>query len=108
MTILRAGLPLVAVLLCVAPAQGQNVDYLREVKPILAARCYTCHGAIKQKATLRLDTVAFMKEGGDHGSAFVIGKADDSLLLKHVLGTTGHKRMPPENDGEALKPAQIA
>ena len=91
------------------PAQaGETVDYLREVKPILAARCYTCHGAIKQKAALRLDTVAFMKEGGDHGSVFVPAKADESLLLKHLLGTAGHQRMPPENDGEALKPAQIA
>ena len=89
-------------------AHAQAVDYLREVKPILAGSCYTCHGAIKQKGGLRLDTVAMMKEGGDHGTILVAGKAVDSLLLKHILGEKGFKRMPPEHDGEALKPAQIA
>ena len=38
------------------------IDYLRSVKPILSAHCYSCHGAIKQKAGLRLDTVASMKD----------------------------------------------
>ena len=29
---------------------AQAVDYGRDVKPILAERCYSCHGAIRQKA----------------------------------------------------------
>ena len=32
------------------------VDYLRDVKPIFAEKCFACHGALKQKADLRLDT----------------------------------------------------
>ena len=36
----------------------EPIDYVREVKPILARRCYACHGALKQKSELRLDTVA--------------------------------------------------
>lgn len=95
-------------LLSVSVVRGQEVDYQREVKPILASHCYTCHGAIKQKGALRLDTVAFMKEGGDNGTALVPGMPTKSLLLKHVLGEKGFKRMPPEADGEALKPAQVA
>ncbi len=39
------------------------VEYLRDVKPILRARCYACHGALKQEAGLRLDTVAAMRRG---------------------------------------------
>ena len=31
-------------------------DYLRDIKPVLKARCYACHGALKQKSGLRLDT----------------------------------------------------
>lgn len=89
------------------PVSAQNVDYVREVRPLLAARCYTCHGALKQKGGLRIDTVAAMKEGGDHGAIVVAGKSNDSLLVKHLLGN-GVKRMPPEADGEALKPDQIA
>src|SRR5439155_14912942 len=42
------------------------------------------------------------------GTTFVAGQAEQSLLLKHVLGDKGFKRMPPEKEGEALKPAQVA
>jgi len=93
------------ILLLLVPtlSQAQSVDYLRDVKPILAASCYTCHGAIKQKGDLRLDTVAFMKTGGDNGSVL-----KDGLILKHILGEKGYRRMPPKEDGEALKPAQAA
>src|SRR5690242_3251566 len=31
------------------------VDYLRQIKPILASRCFACHGALKQESGLRLD-----------------------------------------------------
>jgi len=29
---------------------AETVDYLRDIKPILSARCTTCHGALRQKA----------------------------------------------------------
>src|SRR5947208_7811947 len=96
---------MILALLLPTVAHAQPVDYLREVKPILAGSCYTCHGAIKQKGGLRLDSVALMKEGGDHGSV-VAGK--ESLILKHLVGAPGFRRMPPKDEGEALKAAQIA
>ena len=34
-------------------AAGEPVDYLRDVKPVLKARCYSCHGSLQQKAKLR-------------------------------------------------------
>ena len=39
-----------------------ETDYLRDIKPVLKARCYACHGALKQEANLRLDTVAAMRQ----------------------------------------------
>jgi hypothetical protein len=87
---------------------GAEPDYLREVKPILAEKCFACHGALQQKADLRLDTVAAMREGGVHGPALVPGKSGASLLLDHVLERKGHRRMPPPSDGEALSAPQIA
>ena len=44
-------------------AAGETVDYLRDVKPILKGRCFACHGALKQKAGLRLDTAALDPQG---------------------------------------------
>ena len=63
------------------------VDYVRDVKPILAQHCYRCHGSSQQKSGLRADTAASLRTGGDSGPAFEAGKGADSLLLKTVLGT---------------------
>ena len=38
-------------------------DYVRDIKPLLRERCTSCHGGLKQKAGLRLDTVARMLAG---------------------------------------------
>ena len=35
---------------------AEPADYARDVKPLLTRRCYACHGALKSKARLRLDT----------------------------------------------------
>jgi mono/diheme cytochrome c family protein len=86
---------------------AERVDYLRTIKPLLAARCYACHGALKQEGGLRLDTVALAKQGGDNGPSFVAGKPDDSLLVAHVRGK-GKRRMPPASEGEALHADEIA
>jgi mono/diheme cytochrome c family protein len=75
------------------PAQ---VDYLRDVKPILTARCVECHGPQKQKSGLRLDTAAALKEGGDSGSAIAEGKPAESLLIQAITGAEGVAVMPPK------------
>jgi len=83
------------------------VDYAGEVKPILSKHCYACHGAVKQKAKLRLDTVASIHRGGDSGPAVVPGKRDESLIVDAVTGQDGW-RMPPESEGSPLSSAEIA
>src|SRR5207253_6849638 len=60
---------------------GEPVDYRRDVKPILSSRCYACHGALRQKAGLRLDTGGLIRKGSRGGPVVVPGKSDDSLLL---------------------------
>jgi hypothetical protein len=63
------------------------VDYVREVKPILAENCYRCHGASQQKHGLRLDTAAFALKGGETGPAFKPGQSTVSLMIQAVKGT---------------------
>jgi hypothetical protein len=82
-----------------------EVDYTQDIKPILSRRCATCHGAVKQKNNLRLDTAALAIKGGDAGPAVVPGDLEGSLLLDAVQGTNGVRRMPPE--GEPLSAEQI-
>ena len=85
-----------------------DVDYAREVKPLLKERCYSCHGALKQKAGLRLDTVALMKKGGESGAAFSVDDAGKSVLLERVTDSDLDERMPPQHEGEPLSVAQVA
>jgi len=86
-------------------ALGIGVDYEKDIKPLLKERCYACHGALKQKAGLRLDTVAAMKTGGDGGNILM---ADHTLLLERITTTDKDDRMPPEGEGSMLTPAQVA
>lgn len=85
---------------------GEPVNYLQEVKPVLAARCYACHGALKQKAGLRLDTAEAIRKGGKHGPAALPGKPDKSLLIARITTHDADERMPQE--GEPLSVPQIA
>lgn len=87
-------------------AADDRVDYRKQIRPILRERCIACHGALKQKGGLRLDTAALAIKGGDSGAAIEPGDADASLLLERVSATDIAERMPPE--GEPLKPEQIA
>jgi hypothetical protein len=81
------------------------VDYEKEIKPLLKERCYACHGALKQKADLRLDTAAAMRKGGDGGDILA---GDPALLLERVTTTDKDDRMPPEGEGSMLNTEQVA
>jgi mono/diheme cytochrome c family protein len=99
-------LPLWLSLLAGPAAAAEPVDYLRDVKPILAKNCYACHGADKQRSGLRLDTAAGLIRGGNAGPAVVPGKSADSRVIKAVTGAEGLKLMPPREP--RLTPGQVA
>jgi hypothetical protein len=89
-----------------AVAPPARVDYLRDVKPLLRERCYACHGALQQRAGLRLDTAALLRQGGDNGAVVVPGRPSESPLLERVALARGGRRMPP--DGPPLTAAEVA
>ncbi len=94
------------VLLTTGPAvAGPLEDYTSRIKPLLAERCYACHGVLKQEGGLRLDTAAFAMKGGDSGAAVVAGNVEDSVLWQRVSAKDESERMPPE--GEPLTGEQL-
>ncbi len=97
-----------SVLFAGSPRAAEPVNYLRDVKPLLTARCYACHGALQQKAGLRLDTAQFIREGGNSGPVVVPGKSAESLLIAHVTASGGKRRMPPPDQGEMVTEKQVA
>src|SRR5262245_13748569 len=100
-------LPLLAAMLVPLSAAraDEAIDYTRQIKPLLQARCYACHGGLKQKGGLRLDTAALAIKGGKNGVAIEPGDVEASALLDRVSAAEEDERMPPE--GEPLKPAEI-
>ncbi len=71
-----------------------DVDYARDIKPMLAKHCVSCHGETRPRGGLRLDTVANALKGGDNGPSLVPGRPDESPLLLSVLGEGDTERMP--------------
>jgi hypothetical protein len=78
-----------------------------EIRPILVARCYECHGPdSEQKGGLRLDSRAAALAGGESGPAVVPGDLDASLLV----GAVRHGeifQMPPQGKLPAEEIAKL-
>src|SRR5260221_3622618 len=87
-------------------AEPPSVDFERDVRPIFAARCVTCHGPEKQKSGLRLDRKSAAMMGGDSGIVIVPGKSAASALIQRVNSRDKDERMPPV--GQPLSAGQIA
>ena len=91
------------------PAGTPEIDFGRDVRPILAERCFGCHGPERQKALLRLDRreAAFAGAWGDELAGIVPGGAAESPLWLHLADRVeGEDRMPPE--GEPLSDEELA
>jgi cytochrome c553 len=74
-------------------AAGGGGAFERDVAPILAARCLTCHGSDNPRANLRIDTFAGIIKGGDSGPIVVPDNPAESLLIQRI-SASGSERMP--------------
>jgi mono/diheme cytochrome c family protein len=89
----------------VATANPQGLDFFEaRVRPLLAARCFACHGPAQHQGGLRLDSPAAILKGGGRGPALVPGHPEQSLLLQ-VVHYDGALKMPPTGK---LQPGEIA
>ena len=87
-----------------------KLDYLRDIRPILAANCFTCHGQDEKKrqSELRLDTAEGAYGKSAEGDiAIVPGHARASSFYLRIVGPAGQK-MPPEGTGKRLTGAEVA
>ncbi len=80
--------------------------FTSKIEPILKQRCFECHSHEKKmKGGLTLDSRSGWEQGGDSGPAIVVGKPEESLLIKMVRWSDEEHQMPPK---EKLPPAEIA
>ncbi len=75
----------------------QAMVYEDIIAPVLAQKCYSCHGSSKQRGKLRLDAYNMIVKGGEEGNTLVAGNAEASnLFARLVLDAADKKRMPPK------------
>ena len=95
--------------LSVSTTFGQTsdaIDFGRQIQPILAKKCFACHGPDKAEGGLRLnqkDSAFSRLESGK--SAIVSRHLDQSELVRRIVSSDEGVRMPPE--GPALTASQI-
>ena len=90
-------------------AEAPKVDFNREIRPLLSANCYQCHGpdADQRKAKLRLDTrQGALAPREDHRTVFP-GKPTQSELFRRITSGDPDERMPPPDSKKTLTPAQV-
>lgn len=91
-------------------AADDSINFNRDVRTILADKCFACHGPDqnKREADLRLDVEADAKAQRDGHPAIVPGKPDQSELLRRLTTDDPDERMPPGASGKSISDAQIA
>src|SRR5215472_6819329 len=91
-------------------APARQIDFNRDIRPILADKCWGCHGpdATAKKIKLRLDseTAATADLGGGR-RAIVPGVVEQSQLARRITASDELMRMPPVDSGRKLAQSEI-
>jgi mono/diheme cytochrome c family protein len=82
----------------------QSPLFAEKIRPILAARCYQCHGPDTQQNGLRLDSLAGILKGSDNGHIVVPGHSDQSRLIRRLMA---QERPQMPYGGPPLSDSQI-
>ncbi|WP_439621590.1 DUF1553 domain-containing protein [Gemmata sp.] len=86
------------------PVPQGKLEYNRDIRPILAENCFSCHGAdsAARKAGLRLD----QREAAVEAKAIEPGKPEKSSLVERVYAADPKELMPPPKSHKKLTAAQ--
>ncbi|MDA1276211.1 MAG: hypothetical protein O2960_19525 [Verrucomicrobia bacterium] len=89
------------------PAQRQ-VDFDRDIQPILEASCLRCHGPERPKSRFRVDNHDRILKGGDGGIDVIPGDSQNSPLIHYVARLVEDMEMPPAGKGDPLSAEQVS
>lgn len=99
----------VAAMIGQSPCVGDQVSYLKRIRPILSNKCFTCHGPDEatREADLRLDTQEGSRQDLGGYAAVVEGDSAASELMTRLLESDPDLRMPPESSGKKVSPEEV-
>ena len=76
-----------------------EIDFYRQVFPILEDKCFSCHQGKKTKGDLDLSSLTTALEGGEFdGPAITPGSLDDSALIHRITTNDSDEKMPPKGE----------
>lgn len=90
------------------PAAATQVDFVRDIRPILENNCLRCHGPEKPRSKFRLDNRDAALKGGDNGVDILPGKSATSPLIHYVCHLVADMEMPPLGKGDQLTAKQVS
>ena len=98
-----------AVSAALAQAPVKQIDFSRDIKPILSNKCFLCHGPSETdrkggKNGLRLDNAKGATEDLGGHAAIIPGQPDKSELISRILSADPEEVMPPKPSGKSLTP----
>ena len=78
-------------------ATAEEVNFSRDVLPLLSDRCFHCHGPDEnhREADLRLDEKEAVFQDRDGHAAVVAGNLDESELFRRITSDDEDEKMPP-------------
>lgn len=83
---------------------NEAVVYTDIIEPILATKCYSCHGESKQKGKLRLDLPNYILQGGEEGKVLTPFQPGSSEIINRLLlPTSNEEHMPPKEKPQLTK-----
>ncbi|RMG66752.1 MAG: peptidylprolyl isomerase [Bacteroidetes bacterium] len=79
------------------PVTTDATVFAAAIRPVLEAKCFSCHNERKTKGALLMSTKAGLLAGGEHGPLWVAGDPAESQLMQRVsLPLEAKEHMPPE------------
>ncbi|MFN9462285.1 MAG: PSD1 and planctomycete cytochrome C domain-containing protein [Planctomycetota bacterium] len=97
-------------LISLTPTFAQNIDFRKQIQPILSEHCWQCHGVDEstREGNLRLDLRESAIAGGESSKlAIVAGKASESEMIRRILSDDPDHVMPPPSLQKPLSKEQI-
>ncbi len=96
--------------LAAEPALPERIEFNRDVRPILAEHCFTCHGPDNhtREAELRLDSELGLRGTAGKPGVVLPGKSGESELVRRIFLTDPEEIMPPPKAEKPLTARQKA
>ncbi len=93
----------------IVQGEDQSIRYSRDIRPILAKKCLTCHGPDEENrdSEFRLDTEEGAFEDRDGVQGIVAGKPEESQVYQRIISEDEDEIMPPVDSKQTLTKKEI-